>query len=232
MALASVIVAGAGGLLLLIALGMLVWSLAQPDHQSRRRLLGQAASSVAHAVDGAHVMITGTAVAGAAGEVVSPMTGVAALLYRASAHAQAGHGTTTWKTLHREGAGGPFFVRDAAGAALVSAEGMRLVLRVDFEGGADAQRLAWLQSRLGHTTGGLRFVEKRIHAGGPVTVVGTARRARDGVHLVDALVTTLPPEQAARELGSNVGMSIGLAIAAVVTIAIGVVLGYFGMSGQ
>lgn len=228
MALASVIVAGVGGLLFVIALGMLIWSLAQPDRRSRRLLLGTAASSVAHVADGARVMITGAAVAGSAGEVVSPMTGVAALLYRASALTQAGHGTTTWKTIHREGAGGPFGVSDTTGAALIATEGMRLVLRADFEGGADPQRLAWLHSRLGHTTGGVRFVEKRIHAGGALTVVGTARRAQGGVHLVDALVTTLAPEHAARELGSNVGLSIGLIIAAAVTTAIGLGLGHFG----
>lgn len=226
MALASLIVSGVGGLMLLIAIVMLSWSLAQPDHRARRRLLGGGATAVTHAADGAVVMITGTAAPGPAGEVVSPLTGATALLYRASAEKQSGHRTTTWQTLHREGAGGVFWIRDATGAALVSEEGRRLVLRVDFSGAADPQRLAWLESRLGHTTGGLRFLEKRIHAGDALTVVGTARRAPDGVHLVDALVTTLPAEEAARELASNVGMSLGLLVVAAITTAIGVALGY------
>lgn len=226
--LASEIVSGVGGLLLLIALGMLFWSLAQPDHRSRRRLLEGVASSVAHAPDGARVMITGRAAAGSEGEIVSPMTGVASLLYRATADRQSGHGTTSWTTLYREATGGAFCVSDATGTALVSPEGRRLVLRVDFEGGADPHRLAWLQSRLGYTTGGLRFVEKRICAGDTLTVVGTARHTPDGMLLTAALVTTLPPEQAARELGSNVNVSLGLGVAALATIAVGVTLGYLG----
>lgn len=228
MASASVIVSGLGVLLLLITLVMLFWSLAQPDHRARRILLGAAASSVANAADGATVMVAGRAVAGPEGEVVSPMTGIASLLYRASAEKQSGHGTVTWTTLHRDAGGGAFCVSDPTGTALVSPEGRRLVLRVDFEGSADPHRLAWLQSRMGHATGGLRFIEKRIHAGDALTVVGTARRAANGVHLTGALVTTLPREQAARELGSNVSVSLGLGAAALVTTAVGVALGYLG----
>lgn len=228
MALASTVVCGVGGLLLLIALAMLFWSLAQPDHRARGHLVSGVATAIAHAADGSLVMITGTANPGPGGEVVSPMTGAPALLYRSSAEKQSGHRTTTWQPLHREAGGGVFSVRDATGAALVSDQGRRLVLRVDFSGGADPQRLAWLESRLGYTTGGLRFIEKRIHAGDTLTVVGTARHAADGVHLVDALVTTLPAEQAARELASNVAVSLGLAVAALVIAATGIALGYLG----
>ncbi len=243
MALAAWIVTFVGGILFLIGVVSLLWSIRQSDHRVRKMLLRTSdVHRLADLQQGAElVRISGRVRAGPQGFVTSPIQQAPALLYRTNVLVRAGHESTTWRTVHREGAGNNFWIDDGSNVlALVRAEDLCLVLRVDFEVQAPhvpPPLLEWLRERSGVTSHRLRFEEKRIVEGDEVTAIGKLlpEVGTDGRQL---LVLTNPPSQrlflsnlpageAMAELHSNVAVSFGLVVFGVVTVLAGQALTLF-----
>jgi hypothetical protein len=216
-----------GALLLAIGLVYLLWARRTPDHRWRRALRASGPGTLAGAVDrGGSVRVTGTVVTGA--ECLnSPRQQQPCVLFRFNAMRQRGTDSMMYETLHRETGEVPFWIDDGTGRALVRPTDFRLVLRDEWvaEGptrgpqGVPKELQEWLVGALGRDPVGLggrrlRFEEKFIAPGQTVTALGAlwsepsgdgatvkVLGAREGQPL---FVTNLVPEDAVRELGSNV----------------------------
>lgn len=160
--------------------GVVVWMIAARGEEAavRRRLRRTPQVQIRRIARAGPVTVTGVARQGPAGMVTATLSGAPTLLYRASALSRRGGDQShTFRTLHREADQRPFTVDDGTGQVDVDPSEVQLLLPVSWEG---AGRDEWLRSRIGHTTGGVRYVERRIDDLQPVTVSGMATRSAGG----------------------------------------------------
>jgi len=232
MELAQALVVVVGGIMLVTGVIFAAASTAGAENRARRRLRQARPTPIHEIAPGEEVLVSGTARPGPRGVVHGSLSGEPALLYRSAAMTRySGDQTHLWRTRHREGDQAPFWIEDDTGTILCHTDDVRLVLEETY---VTSGRDEWLRERIGYTTGGVRYIEKRIDAEQRVSAVGVAARERgpDGFREIvslgstgPVLLTTLAPEEAVNQLGTNVRGGIGLAIAGVVVAAVGVALG-------